>query len=41
MMFVMETFKLIKGVQHNFLNMPENISLKSNSYTDHCGTTAF
>ena len=29
------------GVQHIFLNIPQNISLKSNSYTDHCGTTAF
>ena len=30
-----------KGVQMFFWNMPQNISLKSNSYTDHCGTPAF
>ena len=28
-------------VQHNFLNMPQNISIKSISYADECGTTVF
>ena len=32
---------VVKGVQHHFFNMPQNISLKSTSYTDHCGTPAF
>ena len=33
----------IKLKEYNtiFWNMPQNLSLKSNSYTDHCSTTAF
>ena len=29
------------GVQEFFLNMPQNISIKSISYADECGTTVF
>jgi hypothetical protein len=32
---------LIKGIQHNFLNMPQNILFKSISYADQCGTAVF
>ena len=30
-------FLLFKGVQHDFLNTPQNISFKSISYADQCG----
>ena len=32
---------LVKGVQEKFLNTPQNISIKSISYADECGTTVF